>query len=196
MKVLVACECSGRVRDAFLSKGHDAFSCDILPDVAGSDRHLQCDVREKLVSPYVWDLIIAHPPCTALCVTGNRHYGGSTEREEAIKFFRLFLETPCQKVCVENPVGVISSAIRKPDQYIQPYQFGHPVTKKTGLWLKGLPLLQPTCMVQPQESVVFSSGKKMSQWFYDTSCLPQSERASARSVTFQGIANAMAEQWG
>jgi hypothetical protein len=196
MKVLVACEFSGVVRDAFLAKGHDAFSCDILPDLAGSDRHFQCDVREKLVYPYVWDLIIAHPPCTALCVTGNRHYAGTISRMEAIEFFRLFLENPCPKICVENPVGVVSTAIRRPDQYVQPWEHGHPVTKKTGLWLKGLPLLQPSCIVTVEDQFIFSSGKKMSRWFYETSCLPQSERAAARSLTFQGIADAMAEQWG
>lgn len=193
MRVLVACEFSGVVRDAFLAKGHDAWSCDLLGDNARSDRHIQRNVCEILTDD--WDLLIAHPPCTALCVTGNRHYAGTTERAEAIEFFRLFLEAPCDKIAVENPVGVISTEIRPPDQYIQPWQFGHPVTKKTGLWLKGLPKLVPTKIVDPDEDVVFSSGARMSKWFYETSLLPQKERASARSVTFQGIAEAMAEQW-
>ena len=113
-----------------------------------------------------------------------------------VEFFRLFLSAPVERICVENPVGVISSAIRKPDQYIQPYQFGHPVTKKTGLWLKNLPKLQPTDIVPVEDDVVFSSGKRMSKWFYETSCLPHSEREAARSITFQGIADAMANQWG
>lgn len=192
MKVLVACEVSGVVRDAFRAKGHDAFSCDILPSL--SPYHLFMDVRSVLF--YDWDLIIAHPPCTALCVTGNRHYSGSTERKEAIEFFRLFLEAPCQKICVENPVGVISTAIRPPDQYVQPYQFGHPISKKTGLWLKGLQPLKPTSIVNVEEDFLFTSGKRMSRWYYETSLLPQAERAGARSITFQGIADAMAEQWG
>ena len=195
MRVLVACEFSGIVSQAFRDKGHDALSCDLREsDLTGRQFHYTGDVRDILYRD--WDLIIAHPPCTALCVTGNRHYAGTREREEALEFFKLFLESGAEKVCVENPVGVASSAIRPPDQYIQPWQFGHPVTKKTGLWLKGLPLLQPTNIVDPEEQVVFSSGKKMSKWFYETSLLPQSERASARSITFQGIADAMAEQWG
>ena len=193
MKVLVACEFSGVVRDAFLAKGHDAWSCDLLPSPNGSDRHLLGDVEPLL--QHNWDLIIAHPPCTALCVTGNRHYVGTPDREAALRFFRLFLEAPAERIAVENPVGVVSSAIRPPDQYIQPWQFGHPVTKKTGLWLKGLPKLKPTKIVDPEDSVVFTSGKKMSRWFYETSLLPQKDRASARSITFQGIAEAMAEQW-
>ena len=196
MKVLVACEFSGVVRDAFISRGHDAWSCDLRPSASPiEDRHFEQDVTGLLHST-AWDLLIAHPPCTSLCVTGNRHYAGTQAREDAIEFFRLFLSAPVERICVENPVGVISSAIRPPDQYIQPYQFGHPVTKKTGLWLKGLPLLEPTDVVPVEDDVVFSSGKRMSRWFYDTSLLPHSEREAARSITFSGVAQAMATQWG
>lgn len=196
MRVLVACEFSGVVRDAFIAKGHEAYSCDRRPN--NHPNHIVGDVRDILyagITPF-WDIIIAHPPCTALCVTGNRHYAGSKEREDAVEFFRLFLSAPAERICVENPVGVISSIIRPPDQYIQPYQFGHPVSKKTGLWLKGLPLLTPTNIVEVDPPVTFSSGKQMSRWFYETSLLPQKDREAARSVTFTGIANAMAEQWG
>jgi hypothetical protein len=192
MRILIACEFSGTVRDSFIARGHDAWSCDLLPNP--HERHIVDDA--KIIVQLEWDLIIAHPPCTALCVTGNRHYAGTRAREDAIEFFRLFLDAPCERVAIENPVGVISSAIRPPDQYIQPYEFGHPVTKKTGLWLKGLPRLVPTDVVSPEEGVVFRSGKRMSRWFYETSLLPQKDRASARSVTFKGIAEAMAEQWG
>lgn len=193
MRVLVACEFSGVVRDAFLAKGHDAFSCDLRPDRMASVKHIQSDVTDILSDG--WDLLIAHPPCTALCVTGNRHYADTPEREAALEFFRLFLDAPVEKICVENPVGVVSSLIRKPDQYIQPWMFGHPVTKKTGLWLKNLPLLEPSSVCAVDPAVVFSSGKSMSQWFYDTSCLPQKDREAARSITFQGVADAMADQW-
>lgn len=196
MKVLVACEFSGVVRDAFRLRGHDAFSCDLRESIHPTDWHFQCDVREKLVPGNDWDLLIAHPPCTALCVTGNRHYAGTNEREQALEFFSLFLEADIERICVENPVGVVSSRIRPPDQYVQPYQFGHPVSKKTGLWLKNLPKLEATAVVDVEPPVVFSSGKSMSKWFYETSLLPQHEREAARSVTFQGIADAMAQQWG
>lgn len=193
VKVLVACEFSGAVRDAFIARGHDAISCDIKP-TESEGPHIVGDVRDIDLSEF--DLLIAHPPCTALCVTGNRHYAGTKDREEAVEFFRYFLEAPVRHICVENPVGVISSLIRPPEQYIQPYEYGHPVTKKTGLWLKGLPKLVPTNIVSPDEQVVFSSGKSMSKWFYETSLLPQKQRGHARSITFQGIADAMAEQWG
>ena len=195
VKVLVACEFSGTVSQAFRDRGHSAISCDLLPNsLTGNQYHYQGDVRDILYNPD-WDLIIAHPPCTALCVAGNRHYAGTDARQEAIDFFRLFLEAPCPLVCVENPVGIISTAIRPPDQYIQPYEFGHSVSKKTGLWLKGLPLLKPTNIVEREEFVEFSSGKRMGKWYYETSLLPPKERGYARSITFQGIADAMADQW-
>lgn len=194
MRVLVACEFSGVVRDAFRRRQHLAYSCDLRSDPANSDYHIVGDVRDYLDDD--WDLLIAHPPCTALCVTGNRHYAGTKEREDAIDFFRLFLDAPVDKICVENPVGVISSFIKPPTQYIQPYQFGHRVSKKTGLWLKNLPKLEPTNLVDVDPPVEFKSGKKMSRWFYETSKLPQKDRERVRSITFQGIADAMAEQWG
>lgn len=180
MRVLVACEYSGRVRDAFLRRGHDALSCDLDPtDVPGP--HYEGDVFDIINDG--WDLMVAHPPCTALCVSGNGTYADSKEREEAIEFFRRFLEAPIPKIAVENPVGVISTHIRKPDQYIQPWQFGHGETKKTGLWLKNLPLLTPTNIVEGRENRIW----KMS---------PGPNRGKDRSLTYLGIAEAMAEQWG
>ncbi len=201
MKVLIACEMSGVVRDAFRAKGHDAWSCDILPDMNGSPYHFQEDVTNiayphQFADEPIWDLMIAHPPCTAICVTGNSTYADSPKRQEAIDFVQLLMDAPIPHIAIENPVGVISSKIRKPDQYIQPYEYGHPVTKKTGLWLKNLPKLTPTNIVEPDEQVVFKSGSKMGRWYYETSLLPHSERAAARSITFRGIAEAMAEQWG
>ena len=194
MKVLVACEFSGVVRDAFKIRGHEAWSCDIL-ETEAQGNHIQGRV-EELYPLDEWDLVIAHPPCTALCLTGNKHYSGTVERERAVQFVKDLFESGCRRICIENPVGVLSNRFRRPDQYIHPYQFGHPVTKKTGLWLKNLPPLIPTNIVDPDEQVVFSSGKKMSKWYYETSLLPKNQRARARSITFQGIADAMAEQWG
>lgn len=183
------------MREAFRSRGHDAFSCDLLPSLDESPHHYIGNII-KVLYDEDWDLVIAHPPCTALCVTGNRHYSGTPERDGAIQLVRAILESPYDKICVENPVGVLSSRLRKPDQYVQPYEFGHPVSKKTGLWLKGLPKLTPTNLVDKDDYVTFPSGKKMGRWFYETSCLPQKDRATARSVTFKGIADAMADQWG
>lgn len=180
MKVLVACEFSGVVRDAFISRGHDAISCDLLPTNSPGP-HILGDVLDCLDGD--WDLVIAHPPCTALCVSGNRYYANTKEREEAVEFFRKFLEAPCSKICVENPVGVISTAIRPPDQYIQPWQFGHGETKKTGLWLKNLPILKPTNIVEGRDPRIW----KMA---------PSKDRGYLRSITYQGIADAMADQWG
>lgn len=191
MRVLVACEFSGRVRDAFRRLGHDAWSCDILP--SESPYHIRTDVCTILEQD--WDLMIAHPPCTYLTVTGNRHYANSPLRDEAVDFVLRLMNAPINKIAVENPVGVLSTKIRKPDQIIQPYQFGDPVKKKTCLWLKGLPKLVPTNVVEPEEDVVFRSGNRMGKWYYETSLLPQKERAAARSITFQGIADAMADQW-
>lgn len=199
MKVLVACEYSGVVRDAFKAKGHYAVSCDILP-TERPGHHYQGDVKDIL--EHGWDLMIAHPPCTYLTSTGNRwlddprYPNRRRDREDAADFFMLLYNAPIQKVCVENPQGYMSTRFRRPDQYIHPYQFGHPVPKKTGLWLKGLSPLTPTEVVGLEDDVVFSSGARMSKWFYETSCLPDKDRAKARSVTFQGIADAMAEQWG
>ena len=181
MKVLVACEFSGTVRDAFAARGHDAWSCDILPtDKPG--QHLQCDVREVLDRK--WDIMIAHPPCTHLAVSGARWFKDKqTEQAEALDFVRTLLEAPIEKIALENPVSIISSRIRKPDQTIQPWQFGHGEVKRTCLWLKNLPLLKPTEEVVGREARVH----KMP---------PSPDRWKKRSITYQGIANAMAEQWG
>ena len=189
MKVLVACEFSGVVRDAFISRGHRAVSCDLL-DTVRSGPHILGDVLDVLGDG--WDLVIAHPPCTALCVSGNRHYAGTEERRQAAAFFQRFLDAPVDKICVENPVGVISTLIRKPDQYIQPWQFGHPESKKTGLWLKNLPLLQPTETL-PKPSCGYWENQTPSG---QNKLGPSPDRGLLRSITYQGIADAMAEQRG
>lgn len=196
--VLVACEYSGVVREAFRSKGHEAWSCDILPSDDSSEFHNQMDVKDLLEQdgPQHWDLIIAHPPCTYLSVAGNRHYSNRPDLyEPAAAFAKMFFDY-APRVAVENPIGRLSSLWRKPDQIIQPYWFGHPVKKSTCLWLKGLNPLMPTKEVDPEDDVVFPSGKRMNRWYYETSLLPHKERAHVRSRTFEGIAEAMAEQWG
>lgn len=195
MRVLVACEHSGVVREAFRSKGHEAFSCDLLFASDGSPHHYVTDALDVAYGEK-WDLMIAHPPCTALCVTGNRHYADSEDRTKALIFVKDLMDAPIEKIAIENPVGVISSTIRPPDQYIHPWMFGHRVNKKTGLWLKNLPKLQPTDVVEEDEVIELSSGKRMSKWYYETSLLPHKERGHVRSITFQGIADAMASQWG
>lgn len=196
MRVLVACEYSGRVRDAFRSKGHDAISCDILPtDVEGP--HYQGDVLDILNDG--WDLMIAHPPCTYLSVSGmhwtTRGLRDPKLTEDALEFARRLLEAPIEKIALENPISVISSRIRKPDQIIQPWQFGHDASKKTCLWLKNLPLLQPTHIVDPR----IIDGKK--RWGNQTDSgqnklAPSEDRWKIRSETYHGIADAMAQQWG
>lgn len=190
MKVLVACESSGVVRDAFIERGHEAMSCDLLPTESPGP-HYTGDVFDIIDEG--WDLMIAHPPCTALCVAGNKHYANTQERTDAVEFFRKFLEADIPRIAVENPVGVISTLIRKPDQYVQPYWFGDSASKKTGLWLKGLPKLVPTNMVDPGEFVTFKSGKRMPAWY---NLSPSEDRWKIRSQTFKGLANAMATQWG
>jgi hypothetical protein len=205
MRVLVACEESQRVCIAFREKGHEAYSCDILPCSGGHPEwHIKGDAINLLNEK--WDLIIAHPPCTFLTVTGNRwfnveRYGDKAkqrieEREKAIEFFMAFANADCEKIAIENPVGVISSRWRKPDQIIQPYEFGDAFEKKTCLWLKGLPRLKPTNIAQPPERVKFGSGKTMPAWYSEAWRLPKEERARVRSKTFPGIAKAMADQWG
>jgi len=182
LRVLVACEYSGRVREAFRAKGHDAWSCDLLAAEDGSGFHTQGDVLLALTSG--WDLMIAHPPCTHLAVSGARWWPNKLkEQEDALRFVRYLMEAPIPKICIENPVSKISSAIRKPDQIIQPWQFGHGETKKTCLWLKNLPPLTPTNIVDGREARVH----RMS---------PGPDRWKERSRTYQGIARAMAEQWG
>ena len=181
LKVLIACEFSGTVRDAFIARGHDAISCDILPTEAPGPHHTG-DVLEVL--HYGWDLMIAHPPCTHLAVSGARWFKDKQkEQAEALDFVRELLNAPIDRIALENPISIISSKIRKPDQIIQPWQFGHGETKATCLWLKGLMPLRPTDIVDGREARVH----KMP---------PSADRWKLRSLTFQGIADAMADQWG
>jgi len=200
MRVLVACEFSGRVRDAFLARGHDAWSCDILPtEVPGP--HIQDDVLKHLEG---WDLIIAHPPCTYLTCAGNKWYRPEyidrfptriLDLEKAVEFFMLFVNAPCGKIAVENPIGRISTRYRKPDQIIQPYQFGHKDRKPTCLWLKNLPKLVSTNVVEP-DIKLNRNGKTASKHHDEALHLSPEERWKARSRTYRGVAVAMAEQWG
>jgi hypothetical protein len=192
-RVLVACEFSGRVRDAFIAQGCDAWSCDLLPtEVPGP--HYQCDVRDVLGQP--WDLMIAHPPCTFLALGGMRWYSPKWSppeklaarikaRDEALAFGRMLLEADVPRSCIEQPMSLLSSRVRRSDQQIQPWQFGHGEVKTTWLWLKNLPPLVPTHIVAGREERVH----RMTGW------QPQAQRAHARSLTFPGIARAMAEQW-
>lgn len=221
MNILVACEESQRVTTEFRRLGHNAFSCDIIDQSGGHPEwHIMQDVIPLLNGDCVfettdgaeheivgaWDMIIAFPPCTYLTVTGNRwfnveRYGDKArkrikDREQAIKFFLTFANADCEKIVIENPVGVMSSVWQKPTQIIQPYQFGEPVEKKTCLWLKGVKKLKSTEEVEPPPRVKFDSGKSMPKWYADAWKLPPSERAKFRSKTFPGIAKAMAEQWG
>lgn len=180
MKILIACEFSGAVRDAFIRRGHDAMSCDLLPtEVPGP--HYQGDVRDVLGEG--WDLLVAHPPCTHLAVSGARWFKDKrAEQAEALAFVRLLLDAPIPRIALENPVSIISSRIRKPDQVVQPWMFGHGETKATCLWLKGLPRLLPTNVVDGREARVHRMP-------------PGPDRWKERSRTFQGIADAMASQW-
>jgi hypothetical protein len=181
MKVLIACEFSGRVRDAFLALGHDAMSCDLLPTEVDGPHHIG-DVSEIL--DMGWDLMIAHPPCTHLAVSGSRWFKNKAkEQAEALRFVQMLLDAPIPKIAIENPISVISSRIRKPDQIIQPWQFGHGETKATCLWLKGLPKLTPTCVVDGREARVHRMPPSPTRW-------------KERSRTYEGIARAMASQWG
>jgi len=182
MKVLIACEESQAVCKAFRDKGHEAYSCDIEECTGGHPEwHIQGDVVPVLKNG--WDLIIAHPPCTYLAVSGNRWYADRPDLYlPATEFAKIFMEY-ADKVAVENPVGRLSTLWRKPDQYIQPWQFGHGETKKTGLWLKNLPLLLPTNVVEGREQRVWKMG-------------PSDKRQAERSKTYEGIAIAMADQWG
>ncbi len=181
MKVLVACEFSGAVRDAFARRGHDAVSCDLLPSETPGQHH-QGDVREILADGF--DLMISHPPCTHLAVSGARWFKDKqVEQAEALEFVRILLDAPIPRIALENPVSVISSRVRKPDQIIQPWQFGHGETKATCLWLKNVPKLQPTNIVDGRDARVHRMA-------------PGPDRWKERSRTFHGIAEAMADQWG
>jgi site-specific DNA-cytosine methylase len=181
MKVLVACEYSGKVRDAFKARGHDAWSCDLLPtDVEG--QHIQGDVLDVLDQG--WDLMIAHPPCTHLAVSGARWFKDKRKEQlESLEFVKALLGAPIDKIALENPISIISTKIKKPTQIIQPWQPGHGETKATCLWLKGLPKLEPTNVV---------SGRKPRIHMMP----PSKDRWKLRSETYTGIAKAMAEQWG
>ena len=221
MKILVACEESQTVCKAFRKRGHEAYSCDIMDCSGGHNEwHIMQDVipllngncefetvdgtKHKINGK--WDLIIAHPPCTYLTVTGNRwfnieRYGEKAiqrlkDREEAIEFFMAIANADCEKIVIENPVGVMSTEWKKPEQIIQPYMFGDRAEKKTCLWLKGVEPLKPTNIVEPLERLKFESGKTMAKWYADLWHLPKEERSRLRSQTFPGIAKAMAEQWG
>ena len=196
MKVLIACEQSGTVRDAFIAAGHDAMSCDLLPsDKPGP--HYQGDVLDVLWDG--WDLMIAHPPCTYLSSSGlhwnKRRPERAQQTEDALELVRALLSVPIAHIALENPIGCISSRIRKPDQTIQPWMFGHDASKATCLWLKNLPPLRRTKYVGPR----IVSGKE--RWGNQTDSgqnrlPPSADRAKIRSVTYQGIADAMAAQWG
>jgi site-specific DNA-cytosine methylase len=181
MKVLIACEYSGAVRDAFSARGHDATSCDVMPTESPGN-HYQGDVMDIIGDG--WDLMIAHPPCTHLAVSGARWFKDKqAEQVEALEFVRILLAAPIPKIALENPVSIISSRIRKPDQIIQPWQFGHGETKATCLWLKNLPRLRPTNIVDGREQRIWKMPPGPNRW-------------KERSRTFQGIADAMADQWG
>lgn len=185
MRVLVACEYSGRVREAFRKKGHDAWSCDLLESEDNSSYHIKDDIRKVVHSD--WDMMIAHPPCTHLAVSGARWFKDKVyEQALAIEFFMYLAKQPIEKIVIENPVSIMSTRWRKPDQIIQPWMFGHGETKATCLWLKGLPKLTPTDIVEGREQNIWlCKGKPKGE-----------ERWKFRSRTYQGIANAMAEQWG
>ena len=193
-KILIACEESQTVTKEFRRLGAHAFSCDILPCSGGfSDWHIQDDVAEHLKRP--WDAIIAFPPCTHLATSGAKWFEEKRvdgRQQQGIDFFLLFTKVDCPFVAIENPVGIMSSIWRKPDQTIQPFQFGDPYRKRTCLWLKNLPRLVPTEIVNEGPVAEYPSGKKMPLWYANASV---KERAKVRSKTFPGVAKAMAEQW-
>ena len=214
MNILIACEERQRVCIAFRDKGYNAFSCDILPCSGGHPEwHIMQDVLPLLngncefvtmdgISHRIygkWDLIIAHPPCTYLTLAGTKWCkpelpDRQKQRKEAVDFFMAIANADCDKIAIENPGGVMSSQWRKPDQYIEPYMFGDPEKKKTGLWLKGLPLLKPTNIVEPV-IIHCKSGANEPRWHMETMGLRKEERSRVRSQTFPGVAKAMAEQW-
>jgi site-specific DNA-cytosine methylase len=198
MRILLACEESQAVTKEFRALGHEAYSCDILPESGGHPEwHIQKDVTEVLKEH--WDMIIAFPPCTHLASSGAAWFEAKRadgRQKAAIEFFMIFANHPCEKIAIENPVGVMSSNYRKPDQIIQPWQFGDAYSKRTCLWLKGLPKLKPTQIVDPGEMITYESGRTMPKWYADAWKLSSEERSKARSKTFPGIAKAMATQWG
>lgn len=180
MKVLVACEFSGVVRDAFLREGHEAYSCDLIYN--DSEFHIHTDVLKILNLD--WDLMIAHPPCTHLCVSGARWFEDKIpEQDMALDFVQKLMDAPIPKIAIENPISIISTVIRKPDQIVQPWMFGHGEVKAICFWLKGLPKLEPTYIVPGREPVIHKMGPSAHRWM-------------DRSQTYTGLAKAMAEQWG
>lgn len=201
MRVLVACEYSGKVRDAFTKRGHEALSCDLL-DTDAPGPHYKGDIRDVLYEG--WDLMVAHPPCTYLTVAGlhwnKRDPSRAANTEEALQFVQLLLDAPIERIALENPVSCISSRIRKPNQIIQPYEFGHDASKKTCLWLKNLPNLVVDPTQRFQGRFVNYNGKLVERWGNQTDSgqnklPPTADRWKIRSETYQGIADAMAEQW-
>lgn len=187
MKVLIACEFSGTVRDAFINRGHNAWSCDLLPTESKEARyHLQCDIFEA-IEQNDWDLMIAHPPCTYLANSGARWFKGNSDRiqkrNEAVEFVRRLFNCGIPKIAIENPIGSLPRLWRNYEQIIHPWQFGHGETKATCLWLKGLPKLQPTNIVDGREGRIHKLPPSPNRWKF-------------RSITYQGISDAMAEQWG
>ena len=217
MKVLVACEESQRVCIAFRKRGCEAYSCDIRESSGGHPEwHILGDALKAIEGGRIttmdgkthdigrWDLLIAHPPCTYLTLAGNKWFklefadrfpDRQKQRKEAVEFFMAFANAESDRIAIENPAGIMSSQWRKPDQYIEPFMFGDPEKKKTGLWLKGLPLLKPTNIVEPV-IIHCKSGANEPRWHIETMRLPKEERSRVRSQTFPGIAEAMAEQWG
>lgn len=199
MRVLVACEFSGTVRNAFSRRGHEAVSCDLLEDMYFSSDHVQGDIFDLLRKNSEWDLMIAHPPCTYLSVSGLHWNKRRPERakltQDAIEFVLRLFEAPIPRIAIENPIGILSTRFRQPNQIIQPYQFGHDASKATCLWLKGLPNLQPTSMVQPR--IVNGRPRWGNQTDSGQNKLgPSPDRWKLRSITYEGIAEAFADQWG
>lgn len=188
MRILIACEFSGRVREEFLKRGHKAISCDLQPTQIPSEHHYEGDITDILYLR--WDMIIAFPPCTHLANSGNRWKAQKKldgRYQQGVDFFMLFANHPCEKICIENPVGAMSTEWKKPTQIIQPWQFGDSYQKTTYLWLKGLPTLRPNNIVDKGEFVIHG-GRRMPKWY--------SHREFDRSLTFPGIAKAMGETWG
>lgn len=199
MRIIIGCEKSGVIREAFRKLGHDVWSCDTETAEDNSKYHLQCNIFEVYLEN--WDMMICHPPCQYLTVTANRVFVNNPERWQkrldAVNFAYKLFNAPIPKIAMENPKGVLSTHIGQPDQWIQPYEFGHKDSKKTGLWLKNLPLLKPTNIVEPEWVYPKSgSGRRMSKTHANNPSTTNKNNASLRARTYQGIADAMSSQWG
>jgi len=202
LKILVACEESQIVTEEFRKRGYEAFSCDLEPSSGNLPQyHIQDDVKKVLFNEN-WAMLIAHPPCTYLAVAGNKWFlpkykdrfpDREERREEAVEFFMMFINSGINLIAVENPVGIMSTRYRKPDQYVHPYHFGDPYSKKTGWWLINLPKLVPTNIVDEGEKITYASGRTMPKWYAE---MPAKDRSKRRSKTFPGMAAAIADQWG